>query len=271
MSTSDSDNICWSYTQKGHCKWGSDCRWLHPAPKAQSIVCRAWELWGECPRAECRWAHPPKAPGQSQGWSVMWCPDSTACLPPWVGYCQEGFGIEEVGGRHAFKTDDEISQVRREWAVKSPGRPLLPWKSDREEEQHVLSIDGEEIPMPLTVSLEDTDDKIGLWDQFEVNRQKFGVVTTFKEDLSQYTTPLHMGQMPKSVRRKAKLVASEIEAERQGRLSPTTQAEDCDNDEEAKFSSVGRTSGEQHRLAGLEQRAGPVVAAVAGAPAAAAA
>merc|ERR1711879_1059799 len=51
------------------------------------------------------------------------------------------------------------------------------------------------------------------WDQFKVNESLFGVVSTFKMDLSQYTTPLNIAEVPLHVRKRADQLASAIEQE----------------------------------------------------------
>ena len=37
--------------------------------------------------------------------------------------------------------------------------------------------------------------KMGSWDMFKVNAEKFGVKSTFKTDMSQYTTPLNVKKL----------------------------------------------------------------------------
>lgn len=89
----------------------------------------------------------------------------------------------------------------------------------------------------------------GVWDQFEVNRNQFGVESTFKEDLSQYTTPLNFRLIPAEVKEWAESVAQEIEgAPRQAGAHFCSELEagmfDQDNDEEELWSSVSRTAAE---------------------------
>jgi hypothetical protein len=79
------------------------------------------------------------------------------------------------------------------------------------------------------------------WDQFKANRDLFGVVSTFKDDLSQYTTSLNISKVPLQTRRIAERVAAEIE---RSMLSSKEQDSNLDHghdyDEEAMFSSVPR-------------------------------
>jgi len=80
------------------------------------------------------------------------------------------------------------------------------------------------------------------WDQFEINRKQFGIESTFKEDLSQYTTPLNLHLIPSEVKNWAKRVAQEIETEPRGsqRWCDMTH-NDEEEDEEELWSSVPRT------------------------------
>mmetsp|Transcript_21156 Transcript_21156/g.45880 ORF Transcript_21156/g.45880 Transcript_21156/m.45880 type:complete len:418 (+) Transcript_21156:248-1501(+) len=82
-------------------------------------------------------------------------------------------------------------------------------------------------------------DDSGGWDQFKVNEQKFGVVSTFKADLSQYTTVLDKSKVTKEMRQRADKIAREVE--RQG--TQTRDEEYYDGDEEDLFSAVIRGPG----------------------------
>lgn len=67
------------------------------------------------------------------------------------------------------------------------------------------------------------------YNQFEVNREAFGVVSTFKEDLSQYTTKLDVALVPTEIRVWADQIANEIE------MSGQAMCEDddgCTSDED---------------------------------------
>ena len=50
-----------------------------------------------------------------------------------------------------------------------------------------------------------------VWDQFAANEVLFGVKSTYKEDMSQYTTPLDIGRIPDSIKKQANKIAREIE------------------------------------------------------------
>lgn len=97
-------------------------------------------------------------------------------------------------------------------------------------------------PMSLNADLEDMSDASGPWDQFEVNKNRFGVLSTFCEDLSQYTTQLKLLEVPLDIQQKAAEIAEEIEKDHnKGRDSDGHRIglED-DDDEESKFASVTR-------------------------------
>ncbi|CAE7490573.1 CID4 [Symbiodinium natans] len=51
----------------------------------------------------------------------------------------------------------------------------------------------------------------GHWDQFRANAEMFGYVSTFKEDLSQYSTIIDVDKVPAHARMKAEHLAREIE------------------------------------------------------------
>jgi hypothetical protein len=117
-------------------------------------------------------------------------------------------------------------------------RYLQPWEEtcDTPSTQLIMT------PLSLSADLEDMSDASGAWDQFEVNRSRFGVKSTFCEDLSQYTTTLDLSGVPLDVQQKACQIAEEIEKEQKvGIDSDGYQvAIDDANDEESKFSSVTR-------------------------------
>lgn len=48
------------------------------------------------------------------------------------------------------------------------------------------------------------------WDQFKTNEELFGVTSTFRDDLSQYTTPLDLSTVPWELQRLADVIACEI-------------------------------------------------------------
>jgi PAB1-binding protein PBP1 len=129
------------------------------------------------------------------------------------------------------------------------GRSLKPWEEDSgegNENDHGLELT---YIKQLDVPLEDMEDAGGEWDQFVVNEERFGVKSTFKEDLSQYTTVLDVKTVPAEVRNEAERVANEIEEERQalgcldGDANSPETACDKECSEEDKFSAVARRSG----------------------------
>lgn len=79
------------------------------------------------------------------------------------------------------------------------------------------------------------------WDQFKVNEEKFGVVSTFKADLSQYTTVLDKRKVSKEIKQKAERIAHELE--RGGACTARDEEYfdgDGEADEEDLFSAVSR-------------------------------
>mmetsp|Transcript_102191 Transcript_102191/g.256193 ORF Transcript_102191/g.256193 Transcript_102191/m.256193 type:complete len:527 (+) Transcript_102191:51-1631(+) len=82
------------------------------------------------------------------------------------------------------------------------------------------------------------------WDQFKVNEEKFGVVSTFKADLSQYTTVLDKKKVTREMRQAAERIAREVE--KGGSIAKDEEyCEDGDVDEEDLFSAVPRISPEK--------------------------
>eukprot|EP00931_Biecheleriopsis_adriatica_P051155 TRINITY_DN29645_c0_g1_i1.p1 TRINITY_DN29645_c0_g1~~TRINITY_DN29645_c0_g1_i1.p1 ORF type:complete len:484 (+),score=97.66 TRINITY_DN29645_c0_g1_i1:22-1452(+) len=86
------------------------------------------------------------------------------------------------------------------------------------------------------------------WDQFKVNYELFGVVSTFKNDLSQYTTPLNKSEVPLSRREEAERIARSIESQ-SGRHCQLDEeaARSGSEDEEALFASVPRAQGKGYK------------------------
>merc|ERR1712118_38180 len=93
------------------------------------------------------------------------------------------------------------------------------------------------------------------WDQFRVNEELFGYKSTYKEDLSQYTTPLNVKELPEQLKQKANKIAKDIEDKHnwKGAHELDTGAEyeqEDEGDEENLFSAVPalaatRTPGEK--------------------------
>lgn len=101
----------------------------------------------------------------------------------------------------SFRTDGEISAA--DGTTSGMERPLQRWD------------DGN--GTMLNGTLEDqgalSHARCGTFDQFKVNREQFGVHSTFKEDLSQYTTPLNVSLVPTEVKDWARRIAKEIESQ----------------------------------------------------------
>ena len=86
------------------------------------------------------------------------------------------------------------------------------------------------------------DEDLSNWDQFEINKQKFNVATSYDE--RHYTTDLNHDEIPKVVKIKAEKIVQEIMEgdksenvhirEERGLIAQT------DGDEEEKYSSVIR-------------------------------
>lgn len=117
--------------------------------------------------------------------------------------------------------------------LEEKGRELTPW------------LPSPELGQVLDESLDDMAKRKSVQgDQFLVNKELFGVVSTYKEDLSQYTTPLDISAVPIAIREKAGRLAREIERDGK-RSSHDPEIADIDNDadEEALWSAVKRDLG----------------------------
>jgi len=135
-----------------------------------------------------------------------------------------------------FRTDGEISRSDR--LGTGPGRELrrfdfAAWGAA----DAALEADGAvEAPAPVS------RDRGKAWDQFKVNEERFGVVSTFKSDLSQYTTVLDQKKITKEMRARAERIAKELE-----RGGAHVRDEEYDDgagaDEEDLFSAVQRGPG----------------------------
>lgn len=127
------------------------------------------------------------------------------------------------------------------------GRALQPWQTLGRQPCVESDICPGYSPMELNVELEDMLDVQGPWDQFEVNERRFGVKTTFDENLTQYTTALQVANVPAEIRHKVDRVASEIENEHKRNWRLDGDGYNCaatmtsmDEDEETKFCAVSR-------------------------------
>lgn len=140
----------------------------------------------------------------------------------------------ELKGSHAdrintFMTDIEISNSD----VQAHERILKPWVADDHNSDLIEDVLGNE--------------SFDCWDQFEENRNKFGVQGTYDENL--YTTPLDYSVITEEEKRKAEILANEIEKEQKTNSVNNLENEKNDstieNDEEMHFSSVYRSVPDQ--------------------------
>lgn len=115
-------------------------------------------------------------------------------------------GIQMLS-KNKFKTDHEISKQSR-----AQKRTLQQWEG---EDSSNLNFDVKEYKV---------------WDQFETNKQKFGVVSTYDENL--YTTPVpKLSELTEEQVLRAKIVEKEL-----GVCS--VEKEENEMDEEAQFGAV---------------------------------
>lgn len=219
-------------------------------------VCRAFLLWGECPRGnDCKWVHPVQQ-------EAMWAPQ---CLPvpmhamPIIGivqvneqgpmewmpyYYESGEGspgaasseqtpCSQPGG---FNADAFFQQARDAEAAQLDGMP-----SSTHEEGAAGAEGVVQVP---EVTLEEMSNRTESWDQFEANERMFGVTSTYNEDLSQYSTELKLSKIPAGVKHEADRLALEIQNDNKiaGRSDDDCRNSDdvSTDDEENRFSAVCR-------------------------------
>lgn len=247
----DASSLCWTYAQTGYCPRGAACRWTHdqlPRNKTDTI-CRAWLLWGNCPRADqCTWHHPPVCIRSTAPW---WASDPSTV--PEDFWCQPTLGSSETHSASGAQAGRELLSMIGAGDDHEIGqetcRPLQTWCAQETSEDHRDYADPSVMcamtsPMHMNSVLEDMSELPGPWDQFEVNETVFNVKSSFKEDLSQYTTELHISKIPTGIKQEAERIASEIENEHKesGRLDDDGYAIDADGsvDEEMKFAAVTR-------------------------------
>lgn len=261
----DSSNLCWTFAKTGQCPRGSACRWTHEvlAKDPSDTVCRAWRLWGTCPRYDqCTWHHPPVA----VKWSTVL--SSQRSQSQEAQACSLGASYWTIVGSNLEVTDaesnagsqlrwlyaqptntysDPMSNNENAMALRIPekgdvcyqvDKPLQPWNETCDTPSTHLAM----TPISLNTELDDMGDSSGPWDQFEVNKNRFGVKSTFCEDLSQYTTQLKLSEVPLDIQQMACQIAEEIEKEHQVGVDSDGYkiGRDDEEDEEAKFSSVTR-------------------------------
>mmetsp|Transcript_21151 Transcript_21151/g.39757 ORF Transcript_21151/g.39757 Transcript_21151/m.39757 type:complete len:404 (+) Transcript_21151:66-1277(+) len=141
--------------------------------------------------------------------------ESTHSLTPREGSLEECSPVFEAAQK-SWLTDKEISAAEGE----AKERQLQPWSGP-------VADDG---------ALEELRTTEGDWDQFKANAELFGYVSTFKEDLSQYSTTIDMAKVPVRARKKAERLAREIEVRQSVRGSADEEA--VEGDEETLFSAV---------------------------------
>jgi len=123
------------------------------------------------------------------------------------------------------------------WCIDSEVNTCLPEGYGRQLKAWDASADGVQVldeVLEKSVNLKNAH-----WNQFETNQELFGVKSSYKEDMSQYTTPLDISAVPPDIKGKADKLAREIEKERKNSLHPEDM-EVSDEDEEARWSAVPR-------------------------------
>jgi len=148
----------------------------------------------------------------------------------WLNAAAASFTPKEAGcGNSSFRTDAEISAADKHEDKHECGteRVLKRW-----EDSSGAIVNGtlEDLCSPTSESRSRGD----VWDQFAVNEKQFGYMSTYKSDLSQYSTPLNMNLIPTNVKNWAKRIAQEIENE--GRPRGGAQKW-CGNDWNDEFES----------------------------------
>lgn len=124
-------------------------------------------------------------------------------------------GEDSIG---RFATDAEIAGQK---SSANTERELVPWAGPGQADAGSLDEDlGRAEP--------------GQWDQFKANEQRWGITTTFNEEL--YTTKLDPNTISKEKRDEADRIAREIES---GQMASEIEGKvDEDEDEEGRFSAV---------------------------------
>jgi len=134
--------------------------------------------------------------------------------------------------KNTFRTDNEISAD----AKLGTERKLVRWQP----EPHLQASCGAgAVAAMLLEEIPKCQRRRGQWDQFKANEDLFGFVSTFKTDLSQYTTKIDIKRIPLHAQERAERIAREIETN-QFRNGDEDGLERQDDDEEKLFSSVPR-------------------------------
>jgi len=158
-----------------------------------------------------------------------------------------GYAPEVASAPASFRTDGEITSATSSRTTSSrAGEPRqlqawVPVNSAKEDSQLFGTLEELNREAPR----HNGRGQLKGWDQFEVNARLFGVTSTYKTDLSQYTTPLNPNTLPSQVRARAKQIADEIE-HKSGKKGGSAEAMDCgveeEEDEEDLWSAVPRNA-----------------------------
>lgn len=146
------------------------------------------------------------------------------------------------GDQARWLTDAEISSTRN--GKKSERKELVRWQAvDPKEKEMGGSLEELEPIREKKIGAKPSKE----WDQFKANEELFGYKSTFKSDLSQYTTPLNVKNLPAEVKHKAALIAKELEGgwSKQDLDTGNEYEEEDEGDEENLFSAVPRNDGYQ--------------------------
>jgi len=150
-------------------------------------------------------------------------------------FCSSASSDSEDGNSaEVWRTDSQISS-----AFKIRERELQQWQSPSEGDSGHTDLFEETLEDQASTLAMDRHTG-GRWNQFEANEAMFGVKSTFKDDLSQYTTPLDISKVSLAIRQKADRVAKEIETGMTGAHHHDGVGSDGDDDEEGLWSSVPR-------------------------------
>jgi len=166
-----------------------------------------------------------------------------------AGWCQ-GCGptagqqiLSMIGAGNAYDKDGAYSDSNYDPDALVDCDSLKPYfDEDLDEQSTGCPNSPTDMPTEINVPLEEMSNLDGSWDQFEVNEKQYGVKSSFHTDLSQYSTHLHLSEIPADIRIEAERIAAEIEDGH--KTNPLFGGDaidiDGDDDEEAKFSAVGR-------------------------------
>lgn len=145
----------------------------------------------------------------------------TACEVPSHG-AEPELAVENM----AFAVDSDISGAWKPGAE----RELVAWQGADGEEG---SADMGAGPGSRAQGTLEGMGGSGEFDQFAINQERFGVVTSFREDL--YTTVLDTSTIPREKREQAERIAREIEG---GRMYTEVEGLEGDGNEEQRFSAA---------------------------------